>query len=141
MPTEVDDFLAHYGVPGMKWGKSKGSSGPSRSEVRKALKAPNARYSQSARQFDKAVLGRGGVKAVNKRMNKGQTHKQASSAVFKRQILAGSVAAGLMLAAPHIANAGVSKAASSPKRVRGQKAIGTGYDTIKLKKNRDGTWG
>lgn len=29
--TETDTFLAHYGVPGMKWGKRKGSSGSSKS--------------------------------------------------------------------------------------------------------------
>lgn len=35
MTTEVDDFLAHFGIKGMKWGVVKdSSSGPSRKEVR-----------------------------------------------------------------------------------------------------------
>lgn len=29
--TQTEEFLAHYGVPGMKWGKRKGSSGSSKS--------------------------------------------------------------------------------------------------------------
>lgn len=44
MSTETDDFLAHYGVKGMKWGKRKsGSEGPSRKELRTMDKAERAK--------------------------------------------------------------------------------------------------
>ena len=37
--TDVDEFLAHYGVPGMKWGKRKQTS--SKSEGKKNSKKSN----------------------------------------------------------------------------------------------------
>jgi len=48
MSTSTDDFLAHYGVPGMKWGKR---SGGSRKETRQAKNAKihGARRAQEAR--------------------------------------------------------------------------------------------
>lgn len=36
---EVDDFLAHYGVPGMKWGRRKADTGaPSKRQAKKAAR-------------------------------------------------------------------------------------------------------
>ena len=48
MSTSTDDFLVHYGVPGMKWGKR---SGGSRKETRQAKNAKihGARRAQEAR--------------------------------------------------------------------------------------------
>lgn len=36
--TELNNFLAHYGIPGMKWGKRKGGSVSSASEDHSAAK-------------------------------------------------------------------------------------------------------
>ena len=51
------DELQHYGVKGMKWG------------VRHDTQ--NSNYSSEQRARDKAVYGRGGVKRINRSMNKG----------------------------------------------------------------------
>lgn len=59
-----NEELYHHGVKGMKWG------------VRKEW---NANYSDSQRIRDKAVYGRGGVKRINKSLNKGQTISGARS--------------------------------------------------------------
>ena len=45
MPTEADDFLAHYGVQGMKWGRRRGKSVTGVSRTGGALMDRNARMS------------------------------------------------------------------------------------------------
>ena len=62
MGVEKDDFLAHYGVEGMRWGQRKTE-----------LSTPNPNYSADQRKRDKQVYGRGGVKRVNKNLNKGDS--------------------------------------------------------------------
>lgn len=71
------DYLAHFGVKGMKWGHRK-------------KEEQNKRYGKNQRQDDYTIYGRRGVKRINRRMNKGQTHKQAS-----RRELFGQVAKGV----------------------------------------------
>lgn len=43
MTTELDNFLEHYGVKGMKWGVTKSGSSSSSSPARRPL-SPNAKY-------------------------------------------------------------------------------------------------
>lgn len=50
--AEKDAFLAHYGVPGMRWGKRKAGGAPSPRQERKA--AAKARYSA----YEKNPTGR-----------------------------------------------------------------------------------
>ena len=60
----MSNYLIHYGVKGMKWG------------VRKEW---NANYSDKQRIRDEAVYGRGGVKRINKSLNKGHSISGARS--------------------------------------------------------------
>lgn len=95
--------IAHYGVKGMKWGVRK-----------KHDDSPNPRYSERRRAEDRQIYGKGGVKRINRRMNKGQKlHKaqqnEAWRSIGKAAIAIGSVqAARIVLAnkdviAQHIA--------------------------------------
>lgn len=57
-----DDYLTHYGVPGMKWGRRK-----------------NENYSSDQRARDSQIYGNSGVKRINKNMNKGESVSTARS--------------------------------------------------------------
>ena len=57
-----DDYLAHYGVKGMKWGRRK-----------------NENYSSDQRARDSQIYGNRGVKRINKNMNKGESVSTARS--------------------------------------------------------------
>lgn len=91
-----NNYLAHYGVKGMKWGVRRARKkavrtrrknaqradrdkwrSMSRSERRRNRDKANARYTKADRSTDQSILGRGGVRRINRRMNKGQSHGQA----------------------------------------------------------------
>lgn len=66
MPSDeltYDDYLEHYGVKGMKWGKRK----------------RNANYSDDQMKRDSQVYGKRGAKRINKNMNKGDSVSTARS--------------------------------------------------------------
>lgn len=81
--------LIHFGVKGMKWG------------VRKADRddTPNAGYTRGQRNYDRKNLGKGGVKRVNRDLNKGLDIKTARKNEYTRRrkkynaIVAGVLAA------------------------------------------------
>lgn len=58
----MDSHLVHYGVKGMKWG---------------VRRADNPEYSSSQRAHDKKQYGKGAVRRINKRMNKGSDIQKA----------------------------------------------------------------
>ena len=65
MTLTYDDYLAHYGVKGMKWG------------VRKERR--NEGYSENQRARDKELYGKRGVKRINSNLNKGYSISTARS--------------------------------------------------------------
>lgn len=84
-PRKNPDALAHYGVKGMKWGQRKA-----------ARNTPNANYSSNQRAYDRKHRGKGGVKRVNRSLNKGMTLKKARQKESNfRATRATAVAAGL----------------------------------------------
>lgn len=68
-----NDELYHYGVKGMKWGVRKDRG------LLPGSQTWNQNYSEKQRTRDEAVYGRGGVKRINKSLNKGQTISGARS--------------------------------------------------------------
>lgn len=69
------DELYHFGVKGMKWGVRKKRDKPSKAQLNK----PNADYTSRQRITDRASYGKKGVKRINRRMNKGQSHFRAAT--------------------------------------------------------------
>ena len=70
--------LVHYGVLGMKWGVRKHSNANRDSILSSKRKTDwNSHYKEIDRKVDKSIYGKGGVKRINKRMNKGQSYKKA----------------------------------------------------------------
>lgn len=67
--------LYHFGVKGMKWGVRKKRDKPSKAQLNK----PNADYTSRQRITDRASYGKKGVKRINRRMNKGQSHFRAAT--------------------------------------------------------------
>ena len=59
------DYLAHYGVKGMKWGTRKASR--------------NSGYSSKQRKEDRSLYGAGGERRINRSMNRGHNIKSARS--------------------------------------------------------------
>ena len=69
------DELYHFGVKGMKLGVRKKRDKPSKAQLNK----PNADYTSRQRITDRASYGKKGVKRINRRMNKGQSHFRAAT--------------------------------------------------------------
>lgn len=112
------DYLAHYGVKGMKWGVRKNRykgvrtrlkkeakadkdkwRSMSRSERRKYRDTPNARYSKQNREINTNVFGEKASKRINRRMNKGATYKNAYFRETGRQIAKATILGSLGSAA------------------------------------------
>lgn len=76
MSDEVDDFLAHYGVPGMKWGKTKARpDGTSRRTERDAGK--------DAKEFARAKMYYGQGAGVRRRLIKGTVESKSKDSSYK----------------------------------------------------------
>jgi len=46
MPSDVESFLVHYGVPGMKWGRKKSKHTESRKEYKARVKSEQTAHDQ-----------------------------------------------------------------------------------------------
>ena len=80
-----DDELYHFGVKGMKWGVRRAERKAHRAE----LKKPNPKYDKWQRLADKQVYG---VRRINRRMNKGQSHFRAQATEAGQQVAKGYLA-------------------------------------------------
>lgn len=100
--TEVDDFLAHYGVKGMKWGKRKApASTDSKKPVRKKM-------SPETKELIGGLLTTAALVTVNIAVRKGAMwaiKNPDKMAVFMQR---------------------------AQNTMNGTKAIGVGYDVIKI---------
>ena len=120
MPYQADvDFLAHYGVKGMRWGKKKGGDPAS----------PSAPRTRNETIRDNIAFGPRGSARVAKRMEEGQTKKQARRREVGRQsaIAAGTATAilgtaYLALVGPQVLQSGLNRAVNSQRARNGAKA-------------------
>lgn len=150
MTDNVDDFLAHYGVKGMRWGVRKAASGIASAsssvsagvkdavqrskEKREATKAERkanfeaareAGYSSRMRNTDLSDVGKRGVRRIEKRIANGE---RIGTARFKESAasMARGFAVGTAILATPIAigaaNQGLSNLASSINAKRGAEA-------------------
>lgn len=127
-----DDYLAHYGVLGMKWGVRKDA---------RNSKSSNPDYSATQRKRDRQVYGLRGEKRINKAMNKGDTisiargrekHRRDKITGRNKYVrVAGKTAGGI---AGFAAGQFGAKAAQSTMRV-GHKAINNFFNKHEIRNN------
>ena len=105
MSNDVDDFLAHYGVPGMKWGKKKGS-----------VSAPDKRIAKIDRQLNRLNGHRiyDGAGLTGWAVGKGKSNP--GSYVKRTSALKGAVEVAAILGGVNI---GLSKMRLSPRNKQG----------------------
>ena len=89
-----EDYIAHYGIPGMKWGKRK-ARGSSKSSGSK-------KYSNKAEAFDTVTLGPGMAAGVKKRVAKGETVKSARLKEAGKTVAISAAIIGGTVAAAHL---------------------------------------
>lgn len=95
MATEVDDFLEHYGVPGMKWGKRQAgeTSSDRRNANRKTLKDfGDKRLAANGGSAKKAV-----AKSVGKMAGVNFAVNSLVGALPAGKLKAGAVAVGMVV--------------------------------------------
>lgn len=127
MIKATEDFLAHYGVEGMRWGQRRGE-----------LSKSNPDYNSDQRKRDKQIYGRGGVKRINKNLNSGDSistargsEKTRRDRVFGRNkyVRQGGKVAGAV-GGVVLANVGISAlskvAKTGPARTFVSKIFGSG---------------
>lgn len=109
--TDVDDFLAHYGVKGMKWGRRK---------------SRNENYSDNQVRRDQEVYGMRGSRRINKALNKGNSIGTARAVEKTRRdnVMAKNpyhrqvgkiVGAGVGIIGVNVGISAAKRAANSPK--------------------------
>ena len=89
-----EDYIAHYGIPGMKWGKRK-ARGSSKSSGSK-------KYSSKAEAFDTITLGPGMAAGVKNRVAKGETVKSARLKEAGKTVAISAAIIGGTVAAAHL---------------------------------------
>lgn len=119
MSEQTDDFLAHYGVPGMRWGKRKGGSTTS---GKKASVSADAKEVASIRTKKPSQMSNQELQKVNTRINLEQQYSRLNPS----KVTKGKQTATALLATASI---GVS-AYNLVKSPAGQAAIKTAKNAI-----------
>lgn len=119
--ADVDDFLAHYGVPGMKWGRRKGSSStPTRTGTH-----PDRAHIDSLKRNKARTLSNSEIQKINNRLNLERQLSSLKQDAAQRSIKNGKSWADLALATVGTAGAlyGLSKTPLGSRIVGGLKTV------------------
>lgn len=119
MSTEIDNYLAHYGVVGMKWGKRKGGSSGGSSGGKSKRSSKNQpmheSYSKNSQRYDASMYGAKYTKDVNNSLHAGKdlksARKDASAKLRRKATVQTAVAVGIYgayVAGPQLAYVGRS---------------------------------
>lgn len=114
MTSEVDNFLEHYGVKGMKWGVTRASDGirsgvgkikAKRAAVNKeraanTQKARAAGYKDVSREYDTKYLGARSTRRIEKRIAGGENIDKARNREYNKQLVRGLAIGGALLVGP-----------------------------------------
>lgn len=114
---EVEDFLAHYGVPGMKWGRRKArSSTPTRTETH-----PDRVRVDDLKRNRPRTLSNKEIQHINNRLNLEKQLSSLKQESAQRTIKSGKSWADLAIATIGTAGAlyGLSKTPIGEKLIKG----------------------
>lgn len=122
---EPKKSLAHYGVPGMKWGKRRSDAELSRAKGR-AEDSADYTIAKSAKQSTNRQLSNAQLKKVNERLQLEKSYKELTNAGPARKIKAGTATVSAIVAAGTLANTAI-QVYNSPA---GKAAISAGKTLI-----------
>ena len=123
--------LYHFGVKGMKWGVRRAERKARRAELNKQ----NTHYDKWQQSADRQVYGKRGVRRINRRMNKGQSHFRAQATEAGQKVAKGYLAykAVQFITSPkgqRIAGMAMSKVFNSLRNRHGQETVGNALKAI-----------
>jgi hypothetical protein len=83
---EFTESLAHYGVPGMKWGKRRNSSGRSvgKASAKKRVESKDAKSVKKLRKKKVSELNNDDIKKLTARLELEKKHKDLNPSVISR---------------------------------------------------------
>lgn len=99
MSTEIDNYLAHYGIVGMKWGKRKGGGSSSKSAKPPKNQPMHESYSKNSQKYDAAMYGAKYTKNVNNSLHAGKDLKSARKDASVKMRRSATIKTGVALAA------------------------------------------